>query len=162
MLSGNKDREQATHLIRYLTENSIYCCEKLGTDFNEELAPKLVHGKYTDFKKFFAAIAPEIAWIKQLVDELKALDSATQRIIDRGSPSMKQLMISNSADIEQCMKIIYDQAMRIERFMLEGKLVPADTEGYWFKEMVHSEFEDYSKDSKDFVVTILWNMKCFN
>lgn len=161
VFSDSKDRAKATLLIKSFTENSLYFCEKLDADFKAELAPKLIHNNYPGFEEFFAAIAPEVAWIKQLVDELKALDSATRLIIEKGSPSMRQMMILNASDLERCMDLIYDQAMIIERYMLESNLVPAETEGIWFKEMVHSEFEDYSEVSKDFVTTVLWNIKCF-
>lgn len=161
VFSDSKKRAKATLLIQHFTQSALYFCEKLNAEFGEELVPKLIDQKYSDYKEFFVVIDPEVSWLKGLVDQLKALDSATCLIIEKGSPSMRQMMISNASDIERCMDLIYDQARRIELFMLESNLVPAETEGYWFQEMLHSEFEDYSEISKDFVITVLWNIECF-
>ena len=161
VFSGSRDRAKATYLVRELTDIVLDSCERLSSLCDHELAPKFISGEYSDVDHFFAQIKPSLDYMKGLVAEIAALDSATRLIIERGSPSMRQMMITNNGELQRGMNLIYDQAMRIESFMLESNLVPEDSIGYWFKEMVYSEFKDYSENSKNFVVTLQWNTQCF-
>lgn len=161
IFSGSRDRAKATYLVRELTDIVVESCERLSSLCDSELAPKFISGTYSDVDHFFAVIKPSLDYMKGLVAQIATLDSATRLIIERGSPSMRQMMIVNSKELERGMDLIYHQAMRIESFMLESNLVPEDSIGYWFKEMVFSRLKDYSEESKNFVVTLQWNTNCF-
>ena len=164
VFSGSRDRAKATYLVRELTDIVLDSCERLSSTLESELTPKLISGAYSDVDHFFTQIDPDLKYIKGLVAELVTLGSATRLIIERGSPSMQQMMIANNDELERGNDLVWDQVMRIERFMLESNLIhysSSEEQGYWAAQMIYSDFKDYSEDAKNLVVTIRWNTQCF-
>ena len=164
VFSGSRDRAKATYLVSELTEIVLDSCERVSSICESELAPKLISGAYTDVDHFLIQIDTDLKYIKGLVVELVTLGSATRLIIERGSPSMQQMMIANNGELERGKDLVWEQVMRIERFMLESNLIqytPEEGEGYWASIMIYSDFKDYSEDSKNLVATLQWNTQCF-
>ena len=164
VFSGSRDRAKATHLVVEITEFILESCEQLKSNCERELEPKLVKGKYADLDEFFAQVDPDLRYIKGLVTKLVTLGSATRLIIERGSPSMRQMMIANNSEIERGKDLVWAQALHIERFMLESNLIeysPAEGEGYWASNMIYSDFKDYSEHSLNFFFKLQSITECF-
>jgi hypothetical protein len=164
IFSGSKDRAKATFLVIEITGIVLESCERLSNTCEKELTPKLINGAYADLDEFFAQVDPDVKYIKGLVTELVTLGSATGLIIERGSPSMRQMMIANNGELERGKDLVWDQVMRIERFMLENNLIqysPAEGEGYWASNLIYSDFTDYSEHSLNFFFKIKSITECF-
>jgi hypothetical protein len=164
VFSGSRDRANATFLVSEITEIVLESCENLSNTCDKELAPKLIKGKYADLDAFLAQVDPDVKYIKGLVTELVTLGSATRLIIEKGSPSMRQMMIVNNGELERGQELVWDQVIRIESFMLANNLIqysPAQGEGYWASNIIYSDFKDYSENSLNFFFKLQSITECF-
>jgi len=153
-LSDSRDRAKATLLIKELTSNLVIECQQTLQIVEDELAVKKKR-KYKNVEKFFIAISPELSDIKNLVFRGNVLDSASRLILEKGSPSMKGMIIEAIHEVDISRDLVTNKAMEIEDWMLETELISYNAdemlEHPYATEIIWIDVNDWSADQHYFM-----------